>query len=460
MAHRIPRRMAAVALVLGMISTSPMSETLEVDAGGTTPYSTIQSAIDAAVPGQDDVFVHCGVYAEHVLMRDGVSLRGQSPGCAVIDAQFTGITVTMDNVGSQTVLDGFTLRNGGGPSVTGGAIKIQGGGPVITSNVIEHNGTPGLPFGPTGAAIFVHDFPAASPVVSRNVIRGNGSLFGTISLGVGSSAVITSNLIVNNVAYYGGAVYAWGDSSEILNNTIVGNSAYLGGGLWMTGSATAVANNVIVGNTSTVGICGGVWINDVTSLESNDVFGNQPDNYCGSDPTGSMGNISVDPLFVDQNDRGFAGFQPRSHSPLIDAGADPFTLPLDLRGVPRPLDGDADDVPHTDIGARENEGLTGLLAGPLASDLTWDPGLHSPPEYNMYRGDLETLRQTRVYTQDPAAVTGARHFCQLPTNDLSDVDVPDSGKAFFYLPVVSGFVEGGLGYDSAGIERPKTLPCQ
>ena len=255
-------------------------------------------------------------------------------------------------------------------------------------------------------------------------------------------------------------MYISGGPATVANNTIVGNSASgYGGGISMSGPIT-VANNVIAWNDA-FAAGGGVFTpSPGPTFEGNDAYQNTPDDYStpSGDPTGANGNISEDPLFVDTDDSSFAGFEPRSHSPLVDRGSPAWGPPRDLRGLPRPIDGDADAVARVDIGARENEGLTNLSADEV--ELVWDPGNHLPRNYNLYRGDMETLRQTGVYTQDPAAVAGARQFCNLSTNHVMDSDGPVPGQVFFYLVAARGAVEGTLGFNSDLVERSKDLSCQ
>ena len=130
---------------------------------------------------------------------------------------------------------------------------------------------------------------------------------------------------------------------------------------------------------------------------------------------------------------------------------------VDLRGVVQAVDGDADGVDRTDIGARENEGLTRLSVS-AAGTFSWDRGNHLPELYHVFRGDLDELLAGGAYTQDPAVVLRARHFCDLSAPSLADTDLPDPWRSFFYLPAAAGPM-GTLGFDSDLNERPRTLPC-
>lgn len=80
--------------------------------------------------------------------------------------------------------------------------------------------------------------------------------------------------------------------------------------------------------------------------------------------------------------------------------------------------------------------------------------------YNIYRGDLAVLRASGVYTQDPQKVPLANRLCGLTSPSAPDGFTPEPGQAVFYLVTgVAGGIEGSLGTDSAGVERPNTNPC-
>src|SRR6185437_6846641 len=68
------------------------------------------------------------------------------------------------------------------------------------------------------------------------------------------------------------------------------------------------------------------------------------------DETGTRGNISADPLFVDAAS---GNFRLEQAAPPIDAGTNTGAPPTDFDGNPRPIDGDGDGVAVTDMGAFE-----------------------------------------------------------------------------------------------------------
>jgi len=80
----------------------------------------------------------------------------------------------------------------------------------------------------------------------------------------------------------------------------------------------------------------------------------------------------------------------------------------------------------------------------------------SAPLYNLYRSLLSVLRSTGVYTPTGACLASA-----LAQPNYSEPDAPPVGDGFYYL--VSGEnaagMEGTLGFNSAGAERPNTNPC-
>ncbi len=93
------------------------------------------------------------------------------------------------------------------------------------------------------------------------------------------------------------------------------------------------------------------------------------------------------------------------------------------------------------------------------SRIEWQPevGFDS---WNLYRGEMEALIAAGLYTQVVGLPPLADRVCGQAEPFFDELTVPAPGQLVFYL--VSGNsagIEGGLGQDSNGMERPNTHPC-
>ena len=116
--------------------------------------------------------------------------------------------------------------------------------------------------------------------------------------------VIANNTIVGNSAWesYGWS-YGRGESTSNISpsSPTIRSPAIapaMAAGIYIYGgsqpAAAPIANNIVAGNSS------GIFVspNALPSLSYNCVYGNGACNYVGiADPTGSSGNLSVDPAF-------------------------------------------------------------------------------------------------------------------------------------------------------------------
>jgi hypothetical protein len=105
-----------------------------------------------------------------------------------------------------------------------------------------------------------------------------------------------------------------------------------------------------------------------------------------------------------------------------------------------------------------DDGWIYLLPGPK-TEVHWqaEAGFDG---WNLYKGDLDVLRSTGVYTQLPGSNDLAWRWCGLATPAASDPEPPGANRTAFYLVSgTSGGVEGGLGADSSGTPRPNGNPC-
>ena len=210
-------------LLLGTLTLTlaASAATLEVDGPDGVHFPTIQSAIDAAVPGVDEVFVRCGTYPETITMKDQVSVRGENPLCAIIDAQELGPVVTMPDLSSTTVFERFTVQQAAASADA--AIVVDHGSPVISRTVIRDNATRGI-------AVLGSFGQVAAPTITHNIITGNESSEGSaLYVFYGQGVRISNNLIVSNGGSAGGgAIFGSGVYSAVISNNTIANNGTVG----------------------------------------------------------------------------------------------------------------------------------------------------------------------------------------------------------------------------------------
>jgi hypothetical protein len=301
-----------------------------------TAKKTVTAGLTAAVSG-DQVWVAAGTYVECVTLKDGVALYGD---CAGHESELS----QRDWTTNKTILDG----NNAGRVVTSPQGVMP---PARLDGFMIRNGSASV-----GAGIYCS---ASSPTIANNTITENA----TSSTGGGidcsnSSPTIAGNTITKNYAYYGsGGIYCRSASPTIANNAITGNN---GAAIFCEySSSPLIANTIVAFNSS------GVYAKGSSpTLTHNCVYGNFAYDYSGlTDPTGTNGNISADPLFADN----LAGdFHLAGASPCINAGdpAGDYTGQTDMDGEPRV------SYDRADIGADEF-----LYRGPLDIDLDNDVDL-------------------------------------------------------------------------------------
>jgi hypothetical protein len=385
-----------LAVLLPMESASAQAV---INVPGDSP--TIQGAIDVAASG-DTVLVAPGTYFENISFGGkAITVESaQGPEATIIDGNRAGSVVTfVSGEGPASVLRGFTLQRGFA-GFEGGGVKISSSSPTVVGNIITNNtactggagitvdfsspriqdnvisnnsqiycsggGGGGISVGGAGQAQIIDNvitgnsfsygggielFAAGTPTIRGNVIRANtASTFGGGMYIVNhSDASIVQNLIIGNQAGQGGGIY-WGVPSGyrgplLVNNTIADNRGQ-GSGIFAGGfdAQAQLFNNIVVGVPGQSAVyCDPFYDPAPPIFKSNNVFSSGAAAYGGTcgDPTGTNGNISADPLFIDP---ATSDYHLGAGSPSIDAGDNfaPELPAMDFDGDQRIFNGRVD----------------------------------------------------------------------------------------------------------------------
>ena len=104
---------AASLLFAGMVTVVNADPVIRhVDDDGGQPFSSIQSAIDAADAG-DTVFVYAGTYFESVTINKTLILTGEEKSTTVVDGGRAGATFHISHGVSDVMISGFTIHGPG-----------------------------------------------------------------------------------------------------------------------------------------------------------------------------------------------------------------------------------------------------------------------------------------------------------------------------------------------------------
>ncbi|HEV2437412.1 MAG TPA: choice-of-anchor Q domain-containing protein [Verrucomicrobiae bacterium] len=395
-------------------------------------YPTVQAAINAANAG-DTVLVSPGTYYENLDFK-GKAITVASadgPQTTIIDGSHAGAVVNFSSVeGPDSVIRGFTIQDG--YSSWGSGISLFVASPTIVSNIIQYNDEV---IGYWGAGIGGW---SSSPIIEQNLFRYNTGdsqyLTGVIAFVNGSSPLVANNIFESNSCRAITLILPADTAPVVINNTIVGNPVGIDASIFGEG---IFENNILLDNDTGAAVGGNiVWANNL-------VFGGQT-LYAGQDLTGTNGNISADPLFVDPAD---ADFHLQAGSPAIDAGDNAALFlppPVDFDGNPRIIAGHTNGPAVVDIGAFEFNPANAVVSPPVITcpePMTVECGLGVVPMVQVFSPageamtivwsvDGMTVQTNLVVASNPPVTAGvtASLGALPPGTNLVEVTVTDSSS--------------------------------
>jgi S-layer protein (TIGR01567 family) len=284
---------------------SRFPETLTVDDSGGADYTSIQAAVNAAIP-MDTIYVHAGEYTENVYVNKRLTLQGVGAEVVTVraaDAEDPVFEVTADWVN----VSGFKIKDGGiGIAVCRSSVSISnndiqgnlwcgiwlehGINSIVTYNTIIDNGDDGIGLGESGN----------NNISYNNIVNNEGNGISVNEAGCYGLQCGYNNVKNNNISNNGeDGIYM----SCAFNNTILNNNvSHNGYGIHLSYSSNnTLANNIVNSNNYGIGLVFSSYHNTLYHNTLIDNTQNAYDTCTNTWDSGSEGNYYSDYTGTDSN---------------------------------------------------------------------------------------------------------------------------------------------------------------
>jgi hypothetical protein len=241
-------------------------------------FGTIQSAVLNAAEGST-IIVGPGAYHETISWSGKrLTIRGAGAGLCTIDMSGSGRAFTLEDLPSDSRLEGFTFKNGyefmGGAieclssnltiadcefvenyaEFAGGGVHVAGGSPAITNCKFVGNSTVF-----NGGGICIEN--SAASITGCEFDGNHAEMQGGAIFNSGGAPTISATLAHDNWAEFaGGAVFNMDSSATLFGCTLRDNTAPSGGGVTNAGGKASILNSVFTENKGS--FVGGGMAND------------------------------------------------------------------------------------------------------------------------------------------------------------------------------------------------------